>query len=281
MPEPKQAPTTVRRGRRPARSPEALRQDMLDSAYELLEERGISLGFDTVRLEDAIVAANAPRASAYRAWTDEDDDRSPQVRFHDELARHVLSVYPTMTGNRSDGIVSVIDALGVLDHLDQLSPKERERARLQVLRAGGNHTQAELERDQLWLLAAAVAGALVTQSQAQEDLLDAWMTGEQMLTKEYIGVYQGLAAAFGWRLRCGYTWEHFEAAVAATAQGIALRRHLNAELSPIRRTTGPDGSEEEWSLHAECLEALVGHFLEPDPDAEIQSLADLDGSRPS
>jgi len=35
------------------------------------------------------------------------------------------------------------------------------------------------------------------------------------------------------------------------------------------RPTGPNGEDQEWSLFAFGLEALVHQFLEPDPDFQL------------
>jgi len=41
---------------------------------ELLAERGLTVGMDTVKFDDVIRVADARRASAYRAWSGDDAD---------------------------------------------------------------------------------------------------------------------------------------------------------------------------------------------------------------
>ena len=241
---------------------------MLDKAVEMLKDRGLSLGFDTVRLEDAIVAADAPRASAYRAWTDNDGDRSPQTVFHDELAAHILDDYPKTSAEHSITVREAIEALGIPEDLATLTQEERSLALWHVVRAGGNYNQDQLLENPLWPIAIALTGALGTRYDSAE-LEHTWKAGERMLAERFIELYQGLTAMFGFRIRSVYTWEQFDAAVAGTAQGLALRRGLHDDVEPIARATGPDGADQEWSLFAVCLEALLRQFFEPDPDAKI------------
>ena len=69
-----------RPGRRPARTPEQLRADMVVVGLGLLAERGLNIGLDTVRFDEVIEAADAPRASAYRASAPEATATMPARR---------------------------------------------------------------------------------------------------------------------------------------------------------------------------------------------------------
>ncbi len=54
--------------------------------------------------------------------------------------------------------------------------------------------------------------------------------------------------------------------MGALAEGCSLRQHVDPHLGVILRPTGPRGEDQEWTLFAIGLEALLMHFFEPDPD---------------
>ena len=67
---------------------------------------------------------------------------------------------------------------------------------------------------------------------------------------------------------CGppLTFRQLSVAVGALAEGCSLRQRVDGAMAGILRPTGPGGAEQEWTLFAIGLEALVEMFLEPDPD---------------
>ena len=104
------------------------------------------------------------------------------------------------------------------------------------------------------------------------ELRAAWDEGEQRLIDRYKELYMTMAAMFGFRMRYCYTWEQFDTAAGAIAEGIALRVPISPHVTGIMRNTGPDGTEQEWTLFAVCFEALLRQFFEPDPDSPLTSI---------
>jgi hypothetical protein len=45
-----------------------------------------------------------------------------------------------------------------------------------------------------------------------------------------------------------------------------MRQRVDQQLEGILRPTGPKGEDQEWTLFAIGLEALMQQFFEPDPD---------------
>jgi hypothetical protein len=71
---------------------------------------------------------------------------------------------------------------------------------------------------------------------------------------------------FGVRIRRPWTMRHFTLAVTAYSEGCSLRTRIEESTEMIVRPTGPDGEDQEWTLFAIGLEALVHQFFEPDPE---------------
>ena len=76
----------------------------------------------------------------------------------------------------------------------------------------------------------------------------------------------GMAALLGMRVREPLTFRQLSVAAGALAEGCSLRQHVDPDLGVILQPTGPNGEDEEWTLFAIGLEALLMQFLEPDPD---------------
>ena len=53
--------------------------------------------------------------------------------------------------------------------------------------------------------------------------------------------------------------------LTALDQGFSLRHRINGKIEYVTRPTGPNGENEDWTLFALGLEALVHQFFEPDP----------------
>lgn len=87
-----------------------------------------------------------------------------------------------------------------------------------------------------------------------------------------IALHRDLADGFGLRLRTGWTWENFDAAMSAIRLGTAARSGIVGALEGIMRTTGPDGEPEAWSVSA-ALEGLILTAFEANP--RVNNAADL------
>ena len=89
----------------------------------------------------------------------------------------------------------------------------------------------------------------------------------EAVTERMEEVYRAGMNFVGYRLRPGLTLRQFTIAAAALAEGCVLRDRVDAaHMNGIKRPTGPDGEEEEWTLFGLALEALAAQFFELDPD---------------
>lgn len=255
---------------------------MVEVGIDLLARRGLTVGLETIKFDDAVVEADVPRASAYRAWSS-DGHEGPQLRFHDALTERLLVEQPGFGwGDRDDpsegSLSATLDAVRtVLDEmpdLDGLDPGERGFWFRQVHRAGSDANQYSMDDSKLWQCYVAVAAGLMSQEHVDQRLLDAWRIGEDRLVERYRDLYSTMAATFGLRLRAAYTYEQFDTAAAALAEGLTIRSSINPHTRGIVRPTGPDGGEQEWTLFAVCFEGLVRQFFEPVDDPPFTDLHD-------
>lgn len=251
---------------------------MLTAGMDLLAETGVVVGVGAVSFDDAIAAADAPRASAYRAWADDNSNTGPQVRFHDELAAKILREQPGSGTNDLEGaltetLAAANEVLGQMPDIAGMSPAERGHWLRETHRRGSHANQTVMDGSRLWHIYVAVAAGLMSQDEVPEELLKAWADGEFALIERYKDLYRSMAELFGFRLRYCYTWEQFDTAAGALAEGLMLRSKVNPHLNGIIRKTGPNGEEQDWNLFGICFEGLIRQFFEPD-DGEIETLID-------
>ena len=119
----------------------------------------------------------------------------------------------------------------------------------------------------VWALAMAGSDTGTNRSPVIEDAL---RDGYEEQTESWGELYTALITYFGFRLREPLTLRQFVIAAAALSDGCVLRDRIDVDsVRLIRRPTGPDGTEQEWTLFGIGLEALVTEMLEPDPDWEL------------
>ncbi len=102
---------------------------------------------------------------------------------------------------------------------------------------------------------------------ARQEVRDTLLRGYDETTRHYQELFEAVGPLLGFRLRRPYTYRQLAVAVAALAEGCGLRDQVDPGSSrEILRPTGPAGEKQEWTLFGIGLEALLNHFLEPDPD---------------
>lgn len=87
------------------------------------------------------------------------------------------------------------------------------------------------------------------------------------VTDQMEAIYSSLLDLLGYRPRLGLTVRQFAVASAALTEGCVLRDRVDFEqMNGIRRPTGLDGGEQEWTLFGLALYALAEQFFVLDPD---------------
>jgi hypothetical protein len=253
--------------RQPKQSRDELRALMLETGRLIVIEDGLGFGVDTLTFKrvferiDEETGLKISNASVIR-------------RVWDNQADYQADVLATIAGQDALGeFDETIRALGpLLDSLDVSTPESRSRSLREVCRVGGSANSFMLLESPNWSMWIAV-WAMATadnvgseRAKYQERIRGALLDGYEGFTSLWEGAYAGLAALVGMRVRPPLTLRQLSVAVGALAEGCSLRQHVDPNLGVILRPTGRDGEDQEWTLFAIGLEALLVQFLEPDPD---------------
>jgi len=253
--------TTMRRARR---SRDELHELLLQEGRAILADEGLEAGSSNLtfkRVFDRLEAKTGERITnasvIRRVWEN-------QVDFQTDV---LVSVAQDEARPEAGGAVEAIASL--LADLDLSTPESRARAVREVCRVGGTASSTAIQGSSnwpLWISVMALATATASPEQ-QQRIKSGLAEGYESLTEFWRGNFEALMATLGLRPRPGATLDQFVLAVIALSEGCSLRQRTSDHIEVMVRPTGPDGEDQEWSLFACGLEALVNHFLEPDPDA--------------
>jgi hypothetical protein len=251
--------------RQPRRTKEELRALMLEAAWQMLLEEGLSAGtdsltfprvFDRVERDTGLRLTNA--SILRRVW-------ESQSEYHTDVLLAIASQF-AFVENQTTSVVT--DPL--IADLDLSTPEKRLAAARECCRIGCAAVVTAMAQSAGWALwmgvwALATAGEETEQKRrVREALWASYEAGNEF----YVQSYAGLSQLVGIRLREGLTIEQFVVATGALAEGCTLRNRLDDNLVGFMLPTGPDGEEQEWTLFGLGVHALIERFYEIDPDWE-------------
>jgi hypothetical protein len=258
------------RGSRPRLARTELRSMLLEAALEILREEGLQTGSvnitfkrvcDQVQVRTGIHVTNGSVIG--RIWEN-------QAEFQAD----VLAAVANDQSRPELGLI--FNALGpLLDEAVLSNPESRARLVQQVCRVGGQaNTIATAESPNYPLWMHVVATAITTShAEQRERILLPLREGYTSFTKMWEESFAVLAAFLGLRIRAESDMSEFVMVVTALDQGFSLRHRINGKIEYVTRPTGPNGENEDWTLFALGLEALVHQFFEPDPTYESKPSA--------
>jgi hypothetical protein len=249
---------------RPRRTRDELRTLVLEAGRAIVDEEGLqtesgNLTFKRVfdRLENRTGERITNASVIRRVWEN-------QAEFQTDVLVAVAN------DNARPEIGNTIDALGeVIAGLDLSTVASRSQGVSDVCRVGGNAMTAVITEStswSLWISVVALASGSTDPGQ-QQRIKDALTGSYDASSSFWHDTLGALASSFGLRFRPQYTLQQFVMAVTAYSEGCAMRQRTTDHVEYIARPTGPDGTDQEWSLFAVGLEGLVHQFLEPDPAA--------------
>ena len=246
------------------KSREELRELLLQTGRSMLREEGLSSGaealtfkrvFERVEQEHGIRLTNA--SVIRRVW--------------DNLADFQTDVLIEVARASSDEEIEfAVDAAGpALRDLDLTAPESRERALVELCRVGGAVSAQAVLQSKNWPLSIGV-WALSATGQPNEErqrIGEALLSGFEAYTERIEALYGAMVSFLGLRLRERFTLHDFFVAEDSLSEGYGLRNRVDAGARKvILRPTGPGGEEQEWTIFAVALEALVRQFFELDPE---------------
>jgi hypothetical protein len=261
---------TAGQGRKRRLARAELRSMLLDAALEILREEGLHTGSvnitfkrvcDRVRVRTGIHVTNG--SVIKRIWENQAEFQADVlVAVANDLSRPELGL--------------IFNALGpLLDEADLSNPKSRARLVQQVCRVGGEAnavTTAESPNYPLWMHVVATA-ITTSHTEQRERILLVLREGYTSFTKLWEESFAALAALLGLRIRPESEMSQFVKVLVALDQGFSLRHRIEGTIEYVTRPTGPNGENEDWTLFALGLEALVHQFFEPDPTYDSEPSA--------
>jgi AcrR family transcriptional regulator len=225
------------------RSAEQTRQLLLDTAVQILHEKGPAAGVLHVRLSDVLTRTGLTTGAAYRLWDNQQD-------FHDALAVAAMRWRDrSMLERTTQAAFSVVAGGGGLEDL---------------LRAAGAANVQDLPADNGIMTTLALRAAAYN----QPGLLRASAERSQHMVASFHQLYLDLLRTYGLRMQEPFTLDHLADGMSALVDGFGVQTACGAQHPSI--TLG----DNSWTLLGVCLTALVRHMTEPDPAAPVQSPAD-------
>lgn len=238
---------------------------LIEAGKQLLVDHGLDFGLGLVTLNDAITLSGVPRASAYRAFTNEESD--PQVTFRAELLISYVSEDPLRV--RREAAQLIIDQASKT--VATSDPVELATTLREIIRLSFAGNVATLLNNPHWRIVAPSWAATALNDWAPTELVDAHRASSTLSANYFIPIYKNVATSFGIRLRQGLDWEKMALLVESAPTVASLYRRYHPELRNIERPTGPDGKLETWSHEAMLVEGLILANSEPNPSAPVSA----------
>jgi hypothetical protein len=244
-----------------------MRTRLLEEGREILLTEGLEAGssnltfkkvFDRVEAKTGMRITNA--SVIKRIWENQADFQAD-----------VLVTIARDEARRAQG--SGQRVLALLGAADMTTPESRGRALREVCRVEGNASSTAIDQSTNWpLWINVVAMATNTskpdiQARIKAALADGYLSVTRFWSENFIA----LTGVLGVRVRQPWSMDQFSMAAIAYAEGCALRQLASNHIEVVIRPTGANNEDQEWSLFAIGLEALVHQFLEPDPDFAVPS----------
>lgn len=246
-------------------SQQEARVALIEAGKKLLVDRGLDSGLGLVTLNDAIALSGVPRASAYRAFTNDEND--PQVTFRTELLVGYVSEDPLRA--RADAATNVIDQ--ALQSQDTSDPVQLATTLREIIRLGFAGNVATLLSNPHWRIMAPSWAATALNGDAPQKLVEAHRAASELSANYFIPIYKKVAETFGLRLRAGLDWQTIALLAESAPTVDSIYRKYHPSLHTIERATGPDGEMQTWSHAAILVEGLILANSEPDPEADVSA----------
>ena len=246
---------------------------MVGAGVDLALEEGIGTGADHLtfkrvfeRLEESTGVRVTNASVIGRVWDSVDDYRRDvlaALAAHDEGA-----LLESIMGEFIDLFAS----------FDRSTPEARHASLAQAVRVGCQLSQRVLAESTTWRIQIGVWALAMTGFESSQlgPIRQAVAAAYATTTATTASNNRTIADYLGFRPRGPATIEQFSLAADALGEGFALRLATGIhESEPVLLPTGPGGAEEEWTLYALAVHAIIRDFLEIDPDWTP------DGSRPA
>lgn len=244
---------------------------MLQAGRQILVEEGLGVGAETLTFKKVFARVERERgiritnASVIgRVWTNQDEFRADVVA---QAASKMLKADEEYLVSEYQRVaMEAHEAVGAYP----VDTEESRTARmLEMIRhssttgmGDSNDLHHTMLRTVVWMMAAFSGG----ESPSNEELVASLRAGYVSALDRHEELIRLAAASIGFRLRPGMTFRAFTQAQIALVEGNVVRRGVFGQLPPAFLPTGPEGSDQEWSIVALGIRALTQQFFELDPE---------------
>lgn len=247
-------------GRRKRLSAEETRARLVRAGIDAIIANGMTIGLDSVNLEQAVVDAGVSRSSAYAALS-HDEKFTPQELFQRTVLQEaVIERKETIARTQST----------VLEVIEQTRGHHPRAMLAELSRVTGGMNARAVAESRSWQLVVALRSVLHSAApDARDDELVEWVSESERLYREETidNIYRPLTELLRIRPRPEYgeaAYHYGEIAAAALSEGLAPRYFMSSQqyLEDIPRE-GANGEVKPWSLFSIVFEQLVLTFFEP------------------
>lgn len=245
-----------------------VRRRVLDVALDRVEGIGLTIGFEHIVMDDLIREAGVPRSSTYRLWDSKE-------AFITDLLIEIASE----TSNKlADGETLELSERILFDNVDRLSVQEdRERVMFEVIRVALEHNYRAVIASVPWQSYVGLSATLLSHLEwsAREEIETALRAGSDEFIERMAEFHAWFSSVLGYRLRAEWDGDYrpYAVVISAVVEGLGLR-HLGNPGLVDATYKGPAtiaSDHPEWALPAITLVAILQHFLEEDPDYDVEA----------
>lgn len=242
---------------------------LLDAGKSILRDEGLGTGaeaitfkrvFDRVEKETGVRLTNA--SVIQRVWEN-------QAEFQADL---LVSI--ALGQNHQEIDDAVAGARPAMAAFDVGTPAARSASLRELCRVAGQLNARALRQSTDWPLLIGVWSLAISGEgpEYRKRIEAALRTGYDAFTARIEAVYTTMIRFLGYRLREEFVLRDFVIAADSLAQGFGFRDRIDdSMMKPIVRSTGPGGTEQEWTLFGAALEGLVNQFFEIDPGWRLKA----------
>lgn len=253
------------RGRR--LSDEETAERMLQKGVEKVNEEGLRISFDMLRLEDLIAEAGVARSAVYRHW-------ATKHHYYADLLKELAKLQHPAVSTYDKSTVEEIIALVRQDPSKLRTAESRRAFAVELCRHGALHNFGSLASSRPWSVYITLTVTLVSlpeDSELQSDLRDMLEEAEDSFLKTMTSFYAGLFEVLDFRVRPDlgdFPLGTVAQLGAAVIEGLALDSISHSSVSALRFDADPfrTGEVAEWSMAGIGFASVMFTLVEPIPD---------------
>lgn len=237
---------------------------MLDVAISDVRERGLTVGFEWLQMDDIIFRAEVPRSSAYRLW------ESKQLFVADLL----IELAEDSSRGLVEGETWRLCQQMIADNQDALGSEESRKAlALEILRVAVEDNYYSVVDSTSWQTYVSICASLFggPPSDKREQLKAALREGSDISMQRLADFHRWFTQRCGFRMKALYgdNFYLYAALCMGMVEGLGIL-HISNPQAVDRFFQGPrtlaSQTAAKWSPAAIGLLSIFEQFMEPDPD---------------